>query len=542
YPENIFGVHLNVAFILGGFKASLLQLFGSFAPRLFWRDRESDSYSLKHFGLEGLKESGYMHIQATKPDTVGVGLNDSPVGLMTYILEKFSTWTNPSFRDLPDGGLEKKFTKDELLTIIMIYWVNGNILSSQRYYREFFSDPEGVAFTNKYIKAPVGLASFPYDLGGRIPIEVIETVYNITHYTLIKDGGHFAAFEMPNELAEDVFVFMKNSVKFAKFTMANVGSVKLLNGRDFPLLGLGTWQATDEAQLENAMRAALDIGYRYFDTAVMYQNEQIIGKVIEEYIKAGKVKREDIFITSKLPIYGHSDPGKHVEESLERLRTDYIDLYLIHTPTPMKANSREELFAGKAEIDLTSHIDTWKGLEKYYNEGKLKAIGVSNFNEDQIQDLYNKATVKPMNNQVECHVLHPQNKLFEFCKKLGITLTAYAPIGSPGRPDAVKNGVKPEEDPMAHPITQKLAKKYNKTPAQILIRQLMQRGISVIPKSTNEKRLKENFDVLDFSLTEEEVKEFNTIKEDKQLFVFDFVKNHPYHPWKSVLRERGLIE
>ncbi|KAE9549742.1 hypothetical protein FO519_007053 [Halicephalobus sp. NKZ332] len=324
--------------------------------------------------------------------------------------------------------------------------------------------------------------------------------------------------------------------------MVNVGSIKLLNGRDFPLLGLGTWQATDEAQLEHAMKVALDIGYRYFDTAVMYENEQVIGRVLEEYIKAGKFKREDIFITSKLPIYGHSDPGKYIEESLQRLRTDYIDLYLIHSPLSMKANSRDEIFAGKFEIDLTPHIDTWRTFEKYYNEGKLKAIGVSNFNADQVQDLYNKATVKPMNNQVECHILHPQKKIFELCKKLGVTLTAYAPIGSPGRPAAVKEGVKPEEDPMAHPITQKLAKKYNKTPAQILIRQMMQRGISTIPKSTNEKRLKENFDVLDFSLTNEEMEEFNSIKEDKQLFLSDFAKDHPYHPWKDALRKKGLIQ
>jgi len=324
--------------------------------------------------------------------------------------------------------------------------------------------------------------------------------------------------------------------------MANVGSVKMLNGKELPLLGLGTWQATDEAQLEAAMRTALDIGYRYFDTAVLYQNEHIIGKIIEEYIKAGKLKREDVFITSKLPLFGHDNVEKHIDGSLERLRTDYIDLYLIHCPAPMKAATREELFSGKAEPLLIPHIDTWRVFEKYYNEGKLKAIGVSNFNEEQIQDLYNKATVKPMNNQVECHILHPQNHLFEFCKKLGVTLTAYAPIGSPGRPVAVKEGIKPEEDPMAHPITQKLAKKYNKTPAQILIRQMMQRGISTIPKSTNENRLKENFNVLDFTLTQEEMDEFNTIKEDKQLFLFDFIKDHPFHPWKDALRKRGLIQ
>ena len=290
------------------------------------------------------------------------------------------------------------------------------------------------------------------------------------------------------------------------------------------------------------MRAALDIGYRYFDTAALYDNEHVIGKIIDEYIRDGKIKREDVFITTKLPLFGHDDPGKYIEESLKKLKTDYIDLYLIHCPTPIKICGAEELFSGKAENVLTPHIETWRVLEKYYNDGKLKAIGVSNFNEEQLQDLYDKATVKPMNNQVECHILHPQKKLFELCKKLDITLTAYAPIGSPGRPEMLKNGVTAEQEPMAHPITKKLAEKYKKTPAQILIRQMMQRGISVIPKSTNESRLKENFDVLDFTLTEEEMEEFDSIKEDRQLFFFEFIKNHPFHPWKDALREKDFIE
>ena len=289
------------------------------------------------------------------------------------------------------------------------------------------------------------------------------------------------------------------------------------------------------------MKAALDIGYRYFDTATMYQNEHVVGTILDEYIKAGKLKREDVFITTKLPLYGHDNPAKYIEQSLSLLRTDYIDLYLIHCPAGIRPKSREELFTGKSENVLTPHIETWRVLEKYYNEGKLKAIGVSNFNEEQLQDLYNKATVKPMNNQVECHILHPQHQLFEFCKKLGVTLTAYSTIGSPGRPEILRHGVTAEQEPMAHPVTQKLAKKYNKTPAQILIRQMMQRGISTIPKSTNEKRLKENFDVLDFSFTEEEMKEFDNIKDRLQLAYFEFVKDHPFHPWKDVLREKGFI-
>uniref|UniRef100_A0A914XYB7 NADP-dependent oxidoreductase domain-containing protein n=1 Tax=Panagrolaimus superbus TaxID=310955 RepID=A0A914XYB7_9BILA len=176
---------------------------------------------------------------------------------------------------------------------------------------------------------------------------------------------------------------------------------------------------------------------------------------------------------------------------------------------------------GNAIPALIPFIETWKVLEKYYNDGKLKAIGISNFNEKQIQELYDQATVKPQNLQVECHILFPQKELFEFCKKLNITFTAYAPIGSPGRKAIQKGESFVDESPMEHPLTKKLAEKYKKSPAQILIRQLMQRGMSVIPKSTNVNRVKENFDVLDFKFTDEEMAEFDAIKQNTRLFLFD---------------------
>uniref|UniRef100_A0A914C670 NADP-dependent oxidoreductase domain-containing protein n=1 Tax=Acrobeloides nanus TaxID=290746 RepID=A0A914C670_9BILA len=181
---------------------------------------------------------------------------------------------------------------------------------------------------------------------------------------------------------------------------------------------------------------------------------------------------------------------------------------------------------------LIPHIDTWRVLEKYYKLGKFKAIGISNFNQKQIQDLYDQAEIKPHNLQVECHILLPQKELFEFAKKLGISFTSYATMGSPGRPS--KNPDEP--NPTEVPLVVELAKKYNKTPSQILLRQMIQRGIAVIPKSTNPERLRQNSDIFDFELTQEDLTKFNEIKLHKWLFQSfweSFAKHHPYFPFNG---------
>uniref|UniRef100_A0A914Q2M0 NADP-dependent oxidoreductase domain-containing protein n=1 Tax=Panagrolaimus davidi TaxID=227884 RepID=A0A914Q2M0_9BILA len=277
---------------------------------------------------------------------------------------------------------------------------------------------------------------------------------------------------------------------------------------------------SDEKQLDDALRAAFDIGYRYIDTAEVYKNEHIIGAVIEEYIKNGKFKREDIFITTKLPVYGMNEPERFIKKSLKNLNLDYIDLYLIHAPIPFENSgndSSKKDETGNSIPALIPFYETWKVLEKFYLDGKLKSIGLSNFNEKQIQELYNQAKIKPQNLQVECHILFQQKELFEFCKKLNISLTAYAPLGSPGT------------------VVKDIARFF------ILIRQIMQRGISVIPKSVNPNRIRENFDVFDFKFTENEMAEFDLIKQNDRLFLFEFGKNHPWHPWKEDLKKHNLL-
>ncbi|KAI1720524.1 aldo/keto reductase family domain-containing protein [Ditylenchus destructor] len=314
----------------------------------------------------------------------------------------------------------------------------------------------------------------------------------------------------------------------------NVGSIALSNGVKLPLFGLGTWLANDASQLKVALRAALDAGYRYIDTAALYKNEDVIGEVLQEYYNAGKFKREDVFITTKLPFYGHSHVDQFLKKSLENLKTDYIDLYLVHTPLPTKVKadlSQPEADAeGKFVPELVPLIDTWRAVEKQYKSGTVKAIGVSNFNEKQLQELYNQAEIKPQNLQVECHILFPQNELVALCKKLNISVTSYGTLGSPGS-IAIRAG--PDGNLFSHPLVVELAKKHNKTPAQILLRQMVQRGISTIPKSTNPGRVKENIDVFDFKISDEYMKRFDEIKERLRLYPFGFARHHPWYPFEQ---------
>lgn len=210
FADNVRAVHVNMAF-MSPFKSARhfwISLIGRYFPNWVFSDAEHfQDYSFFKQLPELLTETGYMHIQATKPDTVGVALNDSPLGILAYILEKFSTWTNPGFRALSDGGLLKKYTREQLLTILSVYWFRGNILSSQRYYKENLGSGQLFSARSSYVAVPTAYAAFPYDMGGVQPRELIQLNYNMTQMTIFPDGGHFAALEMPRELAGDVLKF-----------------------------------------------------------------------------------------------------------------------------------------------------------------------------------------------------------------------------------------------------------------------------------------------------------------------------------------------
>ncbi|KAH7726167.1 Protein T08H10.1 [Aphelenchoides avenae] len=317
-----------------------------------------------------------------------------------------------------------------------------------------------------------------------------------------------------------------------------VGAVQLSNGVKLPLLGLGTWLANEPEELRKAIRTALDIGYRYFDTAEFYGNEHVLGEVLEEYYQARKLKRSDVFLTTKLNGNAHRPEytREAIQGSLRALKTDYIDMMLIHVPMAFKRSADGGFETGEDGqwiADLVPHIDTWRAFEELYRAGVLRSLGVSNFNEKQLVDLYEKADVKPHNLQVEIHIHHPQHRLVNLCKRLGISVTGYSTLGSMGRKEVFGDGI-PVADCLGHPLVRELARKYGKTPAQILIRHQMQRGISTIPKSTNPQRLRENFSVFDFKISDEDMHRFDEIQEDVRLLDYPQWAWHPWHPFAGV--------
>ena len=247
--------------------------------------------------------------------------------------------------------------------------------------------------------------------------------------------------------------------------------VTLSNGVKMPLLGYGVYQVTKE-ECERCVLDALEVGYRSLDTAQAYYNEEEVGSAIQ---KSG-VKREDIFLTSKVWInrYGYENTKKSVEESLEKLQTDYLDLMLLHQP-------------------FSDYYGAWRALEKMYEDGKIKAIGISNFYPDRMIDLVSFSRIKPMLNQVETHPLNQQVEAKKWMDKYDVQIEAWAPFGE-GRGNMFSN-----------PTIEKIAKAHNKSIAQVILRWNIQRGVVVIPKSTHIERMKENFDVFDFELTKEEM-------------------------------------
>uniref|UniRef100_A0AC34FC14 NADP-dependent oxidoreductase domain-containing protein n=1 Tax=Panagrolaimus sp. ES5 TaxID=591445 RepID=A0AC34FC14_9BILA len=301
---------------------------------------------------------------------------------------------------------------------------------------------------------------------------------------------------------------------------SKIPTVKMHNGIEIPIIGLGTATNLENPnvnELKTAFRAAIDAGYRAFDTAAAYQNEHIIGEFLEELFKEGNIKRSDVYITTKLwpTEFRPMNVEKSIKSSLEKLRLDYIDLFLLHGPTPVKEED------GKYVTDLVPHIGTWHVLEKYYKAGTFKAIGISNFTIPQMEDLIQKAEVKPHNLQVECHACFPQYELHEFCKKNDITFTSFATLGSPTRNQYDPTANWGDASPMELPSVKEMAEKYKKSPGQILLRQMTQRGIIVIPRSTNPKRIHDNISIFDFSLTKKEMLKFTEIKENARLFLWE---------------------
>src|ERR671920_2535329 len=256
---------------------------------------------------------------------------------------------------------------------------------------------------------------------------------------------------------------------------------RLNNGIEIPYIGLGVYQSPPGETTRRAVRYALKIGYRHIDTAKLYGNETDVGRAVRE----SGIRREEIFITTKVwnSYQGYDSTLQACEGSLQRLGLSYVDLYLIHWPVQGLSD------------------DTWKAMIKLWRQGKAHAIGVSNYSISQLRDLLQNSDIVPSVNQVEFHPFLYQQELLQFCKNNNkIQLEAYSPLTRAKR--------------LYHPNIIEMAKKYGKTPAQVLIRWSLQHDLVVIPKSIHEARIKENSQVFDFHLEPEDMKLLNSLNEN----------------------------
>ncbi|MDR3178415.1 MAG: aldo/keto reductase [Campylobacteraceae bacterium] len=269
-------------------------------------------------------------------------------------------------------------------------------------------------------------------------------------------------------------------------------TITLNNGVKMPIFGFGVWQIRDGDDALNAVKEAIKTGYSLIDTAAIYGNEKGVGEALKS------VKRDEFFITTKVwnDDQGYNATLKACEDSLKRLKLDYVDLYLVHWPIAGKLN------------------DTWKAMERIYESGLAKAIGVSNFYEYHLREVFKTANIKPSVNQIEIHPLLSQQKTRDFCKKEDIAVEAYSPLG--------------RAKILNVPQIASIAKKHGKTSAQVILRWHLQNGIIPIPKSSRVERIKENAAIFDFELSDGEIAAIDALNKNEKSIKKAFFKFDEY--------------
>lgn len=277
------------------------------------------------------------------------------------------------------------------------------------------------------------------------------------------------------------------------------------NGDKIDILGLGTWKS-DTKEIKTAIHAALDAGYRHIDCAYVYGNESAIGEALQQYFTDHNLKREDIWLTSKLWNTAHlaKDVKPALQETLDALQTDYLDLYLMHWPVAFQPDlkgfpEKSEDFLSLEEAPLE---DSWEAMIALKNDGLIKHAGVSNFSQHKLEQLIKKSSEKPEMNQIELHPYLQQWDMLDFCKQNDICLTAYSPLGSKDRIPQMKAPDEPSL--LENKVINEIAEKHEASPAQILIKWAIDRGTVVIPKSTNPKRIQQNFESLKVELDDQD--------------------------------------
>jgi len=264
--------------------------------------------------------------------------------------------------------------------------------------------------------------------------------------------------------------------------MSLTNTIKLHNGVEMPQFGLGVWQVEDGEEVINSVKWAVEAGYVAVDTAAAYGNEKGVGQAIKE----SGVKREDIFVTTKVanPDQGYDSTLAAFDESMKKLGLETLDLYLIHWPV------------------ADTFVDTWKAMEKLYKDGRVRAIGVCNFHQHHFEKLMETAEIKPMVNQIELHPFLSQEPLRKYCEEKDIAVEAYSPLGS--------GNLLQNEDLKA------IGDKYGKSTAQVMLRWDIQHGIITIPKSVHKERIEENANIFDFELSDEDMKTIDDLNRDQR--------------------------
>ncbi|KAI4463663.1 aldo/keto reductase [Holotrichia oblita] len=305
--------------------------------------------------------------------------------------------------------------------------------------------------------------------------------------------------------------------------------ITLNNGHKMPVVGLGTYKSSPGV-VRQAIIDAIEAGYRHFDCAWFYGNETEIGDALREIISSGKVKREDLFITSKLWNNFHRKEKVvlMLKETLSYLKLDYIDLFLVHWPFAFKENGPLwPITEGADAYSDTDYLETWEGMEECVKKGYAKSIGISNFNSEQIDRLLKYCKIKPAVNQVEANPNLNQKKLTKFCKEREIVITAYCPLGRVG--EAAERGF--PTPTVLDPKVAEIGEKYNKTPAQVVLNYLISLGMVVIPKSVTKSRIIENINVFDFQLNPEELAYLDSCNKDSRVCSLDMFQDHKYYPF-----------